>query len=377
MTVSYDVAIAGLGAMGSAAAWQLAVRGQRVIGFDRFRPPHAMGSSTGRSRIIREAYFENPGYVPLVRRAYELWADLEARSGQPLLRRTGGLVIGPENGPLVTGALASARLHGVAHETLAAADIRARFPAFQPGPGMAGVLEARAGVLMPEDAIGAMLQEAARAGAELRYDEPVVSWAPDGDGVRVVTAGGVVHASRLILSAGAWMTSLAACSLPLTVTRQVMFWVRPDGDPGLFHPGRFPVWLWETGEGPVWYGFPDLGDGPKVARHHGGLVTTAAAVARDVATEEAAPVQAFLARAIPLLNGPVRDARVCLYTNTPDEDFVLDRHPDCPAVLLASPCSGHGFKFAPTIGELLADLAMNRTPRFDLSPFRADRFTTT
>lgn len=377
MTVSCDVAIAGLGAMGSAAAWQLAARGQRVIGFDRFRPPHAMGSSTGRSRIIREAYFENPGYVPLVRRAYELWQELESRRGQSLLRRTGGLVIGPENGPLVTGALASARLHGVAHQTLDAAGIRARFPAFQPGPAMAGVLEARAGVLMPEDAIGAMLDEAARAGAELRYDEPVVSWSPDGDGVRVVTAGGVVQASRLILSAGAWMASVATCPLPLTVTRQVMFWVRPEGDPAVFHPDRFPVWLWETGEGPVWYGFPDLGDGPKVARHHGGPVTTATAVARDVAAEEAVPLQAFLARAIPTLNGPVRDARVCMYTNTPDEDFVLDRHPDCPAVLLASPCSGHGFKFAPTIGELLADLAMDRTPRFDLSPFRGDRFATT
>jgi sarcosine oxidase len=348
-----------------------------VIGFDRFRPPYAMGSSTGRSRIIREAYFENPLYVPLVRRAYELWAALETSTGQSLLRRTGGLVIGPENGPLVTGALASARLHGVSHEVLRPSEIRSRYGAFQPADGDLGVLEVRAGVLMPEDAIAALLGEAARIGAELRFDEPVLSWAPDGDGVRVTSGAGTIRARRLVLSAGAWMEpALMRHSLPLAVTRQVMFWVRP-GDRERFHPDRFPVWLWETAEGPVWYGFPDLGDGPKIARHHGGQPTTAGEVERDVGPGESAAALEFIGRAIPPLGGPVTDARVCLYTNTPDEDFVLDRHPDCPAVLIASPCSGHGFKFAPTIGELLADLVMNQTPRFDLSPFRADRFATT
>jgi len=376
VTISCDVAIAGLGAMGSAAAWQLALRGQRVIGFDRFRPPHPMGSSTGKSRIIREAYFENPGYVPLVRRAYELWADLERRSGRELLTPTGGLVIGPEDGALVSGALASARLHGVRHELLAAREISARYPAFRPDPTLAGLLELRAGVLMPEDCIGAMLEQAGRAGAELRFEEPVLAWEPEGDGVRVTTGAGTVHASRLILSAGAWMeAALTRRALPLTVVRQVMFWLRPGGDPGLFHPGRFPIWLWETKEGPTWYGFPDLGDGPKVARHHGGQVTTADQVERGIDPDEARPVRAFLAQAIPPLDGPVTDARVCMYTNTPDEDFVLGRHPDHPAVLIASPCSGHGFKFAPTVGEILADLAMDRSPRFDLSPFSSNRFT--
>ncbi|HEX9164730.1 MAG TPA: N-methyl-L-tryptophan oxidase [Gemmatimonadales bacterium] len=376
MTIRCDVAIAGLGAMGSAAAWQLTLRGQRVIGFDRFRPPHAMGSSTGKSRIIREAYFENPGYVPLVRRAYELWADLEQDSGRELLRPTGGLVIGPEDGSLVPGALASARLHGVRHELLDAGAIRARYPAFRPDATLAGLLELRAGVLMPEDCIGAMLGQAGQAGAELRFEEPVLGWEPDGDGVRVTTGVRTVLASRLILSAGAWMeASLTRRTLPLTVARQVMFWVRPGGDPGLFDPGRFPIWLWETNEGPTWYGFPDLGDGPKVARHHGGQVTTADHVERGIDPEESGPVRAFLAKAIPLLDGPVTDARVCMYTNTPDEDFVLDRHPDHPAVLIASPCSGHGFKFAPTVGEILADLAMDRTPRFDLTPFSSSRFT--
>lgn len=377
MRPHYDVAIAGLGAMGSAAAWQLAARGQRVLGFDRFHPPHAMGSSTGRSRIIREAYWESPHYVPLVRRAYELWADLERRAGRQLLRPTGGLVIGPEDGPLVTGALASARAHEVPHQFLDAAGVRARFPAFQPDGSLVGVFEPRAGVLMPEDAIAAMLDQAARAGADLRFDEPVLSWEPVPDGVLVTTALGVSHAARLILSAGAWMAQeLMQQSLPLSVMRQVMFWVRPGGDPGLFAPQRFPVWLWETRDGPVWYGFPDLGDGPKVARHHGGQPTTGDSVSRSIGPQEAAPMLDFVAGAIPPLHGDVTDARVCMYTNTPDEHFVLDRHPAHPAVLIASPCSGHGFKFAPTIGELLADLAMDRAPRFDLGPFRCTRFLT-
>jgi sarcosine oxidase len=372
--VHFDVAIAGLGAMGSAAAWHLATRGQRVIGFDRFHPPHAMGSSTGRSRIIREAYWESPAYVLLVRRAYELWAELEAASFRTLLRATGGLVIGPENGALVSGAIQSARLHNVPYEELTAAEIRRRFPALQPDDSLVGVLEPRAGVLAPEGAIEAMLAEAARYGAELRYDEPILSWEPAGDGVVVRTAAGEYAARRLVLAAGAWMAGgLTGLRLPLTVQRQVMFWVQPSGDRRIFQPALLPVWLWETREGPLWYGFPDLGDGPKVARHHGGDTTTAEALDRTVTEADSAPVVSFLKSAIPGLNGPVTDARVCMYTNTPDEHFLLDRHPDCPAVLIASPCSGHGFKFAPTIGEILADLAMDRPPAFDLTPFGLQR----
>jgi sarcosine oxidase len=378
MTTSCDVAIAGLGAMGSAAAWQLAARGQRVIGFDRFRPPHAMGSSTGRSRIIREAYWENPLYVPLVRRAYELWAGLEALHGRPLLCRTGGLLIGPEEGALVGGALVSARQHDVAHELLRAREVRGRFPAFQPADPLVGLFEPKAGVLMPEDCIAAMLAQAVGAGADLRFEQPVLGWEPDGEGVRVTTAAGTVRAARLVLSAGAWMRpDLTRQPLPLVVTREVMFWLRPGGEATTFQPGRFPIWLWDDGDGPVWYGFPDLGDGPKIARHHAGIATTPETVVREVAPDEARSALDFASRAMPSLQGPVTDARVCLYTNTPDEDFVLDRHPDCPAVLVASPCSGHGFKFAPTIGELLADLAMDREPRFDLTPFRSRRFAAT
>jgi sarcosine oxidase len=376
-TDTCEVFIAGLGAMGSAAAWQLASRGRRVIGCDRFHPPHTFGSSTGKSRIIREAYWESPAYVPIVRRAYELWEQLERDAGQVLLRRTGGLVIGPEAGALVSGAIRSARAHGVPFEELSAAEVRRRSPALQPDDSLVAVLEPRAGVLAPEAAISAMLAEAARLGAELRFEEAVLEWKPAGDGVRVRTTRGVVTAGRLILAAGAWMHSeLPGVRLPLTVQRQVMGWLPVPPGNDSFGPGRLPVWLWETHEGAMWYGFPDLGEGAKVARHQAGELTSADGVDRDVGERDLGPLRQFVASALPALTGPVQDARVCLYTNTPDQHFLLDRHPECAAVILASPCSGHGFKFATAIGEILTDLAMDRTPATDLAPFALSRFTT-
>jgi sarcosine oxidase len=373
MPARFDVIVAGLGAMGSAAAWTLARRGFRVAGFDRFRPPHAHGSSTGRSRIIREAYWESPFYVPLVRRAYEQWTELEARTGRRIFRPTGGLVIGPEDGPLVAGALRSAQAHGVPCERLTAAMVRGRYP-FQPTDDLVGVLEPRAGVLRPEEAITAMLGEAAAHGATLMLDQAVESWHPGAEGLEVRTPDETYLADRLVLAAGAWMPALlAGVRAPLSVARQVMFWVQPS-DPARFQSAVCPVWLWETRAGPVYYGFPDLGEGPKIARHHGGEVTTADTVRREVEAGEEAGLLAFLESAIPALHGPVRDARVCLYTNTPDEHFIVDRHPADPRVVLVSACSGHGFKFAPALGEVAADLVADRAPRFDLTPFRLDRF---
>jgi len=371
----FDVALAGLGAMGSAAAWQLALRGQRVIGFDRFTPPHGLGSSTGRSRIIREAYWESPVYVPLVRRAYELWSELEAASGRRLLHTTGGLVIGPPRGALVQGALRSAAVHRVPVERLSAAEVRARFPALAPEDPLVGVVEPRAGVLRPEEAITAMLERAAAHGAELRSEEPVLTWKSEAHGVRICTPRGEYTARRLILAAGAWMAGdLPGMPLPLTVQRQVMFWLAAGTGPAVVAPGRLPVWLWETPAGAMWYGFPDLGEGPKVARHHAGQPTTPDTVPRAVGEVEAAEMLEFVAASVPGVGRAVRDAAVCLYTNTPDEHFLVDRHPACGAVLLASPCSGHGFKFAPAIGEILADLAMDRPARMDLHPFALARF---
>ena len=371
MRPTFDVAVIGLGAMGSASAWQLSKRGRRVVGFDKFHPPHNLGSSTGKTRIIREAYWESPFYVPIVRRAYELWDELEKRSGKHLLTRTGGLVLGDPTGPLVSGAVQSARAHDVPFEELTAAEVRKRYPAFRPREGLVGIVEPRAGVLIPEDSIAAMLEQAASHGAELHYDEPVLSWMADGDGYELRTAKGTCRAARIILSAGAWMaTDLAGIKLPLTVARQLLFWMEPAGGRTMFAADRFPIWLWDTDDGRAFYGFPDFGDGPKVARHHGGPETTADTVRREIRPEEADEVLEFLKWAMPDHYGPVTSSGVCMYTNTPDEHFLIDRHPEHPGVLIASPCSGHGFKFSPAIGEALADMTDGKSPRFGLDPFR-------
>ncbi len=227
---SFDLAVAGLGAMGSAVAYDAARRGLRVIGFDRFAPPHALGSSHGETRIIREAYFEHPAYVPLVQRAYDRWQELELASDRALLRPTGGLMIGAPESVLVQGALASARAHGLPHEILGPADVRGRFPAFHLPNDHVAVWEPRAGVLAPEQCIDAHLQLALRFGAELRPHEPLAAWEADGDGVRITTPRGVYHAARLVLATGAWIVPLAAaCGVPLTVSRQTLHWFRPAG----------------------------------------------------------------------------------------------------------------------------------------------------
>lgn len=375
MSRRYDVIVAGLGAMGSAAAFHLARRGQRVIGLDRFAPPHDRGSSSGRSRIIREAYFEHPAYVPLVQRAYELWRELEYGSGRMLMTPTGGLMIGPPEGELVTGALASARAHELRHEVLDAAALAQRYPGMTPAPDTVAVWEPRAGVLFPEACIEEHLRAAANAGAELRGEQPATRWTATDAGVEVVTPHETLTAGSLILAAGAWMGELLPdAGLSLDVRRQPLFWFEPLGEPERFSPQRFPVFIWEHDLGRFIYGFPDFGDGVKLARHGEGEPTAPGSVRRDVTRVEAEEVRSTAERLMPGAIGPPRSAVTCLYTNTPDHHFVLDAHPAHPNVWIASPCSGHGFKFSSAIGEILADWVTGREPRFDLSLFRLARF---
>ncbi len=368
-----DVVVVGLGAMGSAVARALAQRGQRVVGLDRFAPPHSLGSSHGRSRIIREAYFEHPVYVPLVQRAYELWAELSEEAGRPLWRLTGGLMAGPPDGVLVRGARRSAEVHGLPYEDLSAAEIARRFPAFAPEPGMVGVLEPRAGVLFPEACIEAALQSAARAGAELRVDDEVQSWRADAGGVEIRSARASWSAGRVVITAGAWIPRLLP-DLPLTVARQVLHWFEPLRDAAAFAPEACPISLWEVEDGRIFYAFPDFGDGVKAAIHHEGERTDAENVRRDVTAEDEAAVRPLVARLLPAAAGRRRESCVCLYTNTPDHDFLIDRHPEHEQVLIVSPCSGHGFKFSPVIGEIVADLVTRGASRFDLTPFSLERF---
>lgn len=374
MTAHFDVIVAGLGAMGSQTLAECARRGLRAAGFDRYSPPHDQGSSHGKSRIIREAYFEDPIYVPLVHRAYERWAELEAESGTTIYRRTGGLCYGPPDGELVRGARRSAELHGLAYESLSPDEIRTRFPAFILRDDWVGVLEPRAGMLDPEVAIGATLAVAERLGARVHRNEPVLNWRQDGDGVVIETAHGRYAASHLVISAGMWVGSMVEeLALPLTVMRNVIYWFAPARDAQLFAPDRFPVFLGEIGDGPMWYGFPDTGDGVKVALHHFGPVTAPDAVDRVVRPEEVAHLRSLLERFMPAANGALLETGVCTYTNAPDEQFIIDRHPAADRVLIASPCSGHGFKFAPAIGEVLVDLVQTGRSRFDLAPFALGR----
>ena len=372
---TYDVIVVGVGAMGSLTTYELARRGHRVLGIDRFAPPHAMGSSHGHSRIIREAYFEDPRYVPLVRRAYERWDVLAALSGETLFRQTGGLMLGPPDGALVRGARLSAELHHLPHDILSADEVRQRFSAFHPRDDMIGVWEPRAGILVPEQCIGAALSVARAHGAEIHDNEVVTHVEENTDGVTVTTTLGVYHARSVVISVGAWTTDvLAALHLPLTVQRNVQFWFEPVCNAKQFAADRFPIFISEYAPNASWYGFPDVGDGLKLAFHHYGETVDPNTINRVVGVHEVDVVREILARYMPDANGPLKASAVCMYTNAPDEHFVIGRHPQQGRVIVASPCSGHGFKFASVLGEVLANLATDQEPGFDISPFALDRF---
>ena len=371
MSKSVDVVVAGLGAMGSATASALARRGLRVLGLDRFHPPHDRGSSHGETRVIRAAYFEHPLYVPLVRAAYDRWRALEGRSGRRLLLETGVLLVGEPSGELMVGAAASAKEHGVPYEALTHAELLRRFPAIVPSATAIGLLEPGGGLLYPEACIEAFLAEAANAGADLHYDEPLASWRAVSGGVEVETARDRWSAARLLIATGAWIPALMP-SLPLSVERQVLHWFEPP-DRRPFSAGALPVFLFEEAGGPLWYGTPDLGSGLKVGLHHQGAPITPETIDRTVHDDDVAAVRRLLRQRMPGADVPPSRSTVCMYTNTPDGHFLIDQHPEAPRVLLASACSGHGFKFASILGELLADRLTDTPSALDLEPFRLDR----
>jgi sarcosine oxidase len=368
----WDVIVTGLGAMGSAAVRELARRGLRVLGIDRYEPPHARGSTHGRTRIIREAYFEHPAYVPLVQRAAELWERLGSEVGHDVLVRTGGLMIGPAQGTLVAGARASADRHGLPYELLTPPEVRSRFPALDPDSRMVALHEPRAGVLFPEACVRALLVRALTDGAELTVYDAMLSWRVEGGVVRVATPLGEHVADRLVLTLGPWLPEhLKGVSVPLVIERQMQHWFEPRENADWCRPDRMPIALWQLPDNDrVFYTLPDFGDGVKVAIHHEGEPTDPDRVQRTVSDEEDERVRALVARFLPAAAGAIRERAVCLYANTPDGHFLLDRHPAHPEVLIVSACSGHGFKFATVIGEVVAQLVADETPSLDLSLFR-------
>ncbi len=364
-----DVIILGLGGMGSAAASHLAARGKRVLGLDQFSPPHDKGSSHGKNRVIRQAYYEDPAYVPLLLRAYELWRELERESQLELLTITGGLMIGAPDSEVVAGSLRSAQLHGLPHELLNAGEIRRRFPQFNPTGETVALFEKNAGFVRPELAVRAHLDVAARGGATLRFEEKVTDWTVN-DHVTVTTTRGTYEAGQLVITAGAWASDFV--KLPLAVERQVQFWFEPMSD-----IGQLPIWIWETEDGLHPYGLPAMDGGVKVALHNHDRSRTCTpdTIDRTVHEHEVEAIRACLRDRIPALPGRLIEAKTCMYTSTADGHFILDWHPSRANVLIVSPCSGHGFKFTPVIGELVADLVCNDRTRYDISLFSLRRFS--
>lgn len=382
--MNFDAVVIGLGAVGSATAWQLARRGARVLGIDRFAPPHAQGSSHGHSRITRLAVGEGAEYVPLVRRSHAIWRELEAALGDELMLRTGGLMMDSAaargelhgQGDFIGSTIAIARRFGIVHEVLDAARIAQRFPQFALRGDERGYFEPEAGVLRPQRCIAAQLAMARRAGAELRTGEPVLALAADGDAVAVKTAGATWRAAQAVVCAGNWLPALVggAFAARLQVQRQTLHWFRAE-QPANYAPDRFPIFLWLHGPRPedAFYGFPmaDEVPGVKVATQQYTATTTPDAMVREVARDESLVMHGRHVRG--RLRGvpadPVHGA-ACAYTVAPQSRFLIDRHPLVERALVVSACSGHGFKHSAALGEAVAETLLHGRAAIDLAPFR-------
>jgi sarcosine oxidase len=355
----YDAIVLGAGGVGSAALYHLASRGIKVLGLDRFTPPHNRGSTHGQTRIIRQAYFEHPDYTPLLLESYRLWDELAQQTERELYRQVGVLQVGSPDGVVVPGVLRSADEHELDVEQLSADEIQRRWPPFRVPEGLVGVLETRAGYLHVEACVESHLELAHRAGAELRSPVEVLSWQP-GPPVVVHTTAGEFTADRLIVAAGSWSAPLLGdLNLGLEVRRKSLFWYETDTSQEPAHRD-VPCFLFELPAG-TFYGFPQLDErGVKIAEHSGGQrVDDPLKVDREINRNDVEQIKTFLGQCLPAVSRRQTDHAVCLYTMSPDEHFIVDRHPEHPHVVFAAGLSGHGFKFTPVLGQALAELALN------------------
>lgn len=386
MQKTWDVIVAGVGAMGSAALYQLARRGVRVLGLDRFQPPHDRGSSHGDTRITRLALGEGEQYVQFARRAHEIWRELETATGSVLLRQVGGLVYGSAESRKVAHGAADflqttinvAQHEAIPHEVLNAAEMRERFPQFKFRGDEVGCLEHTAGFVHPEACISAQLQMAQRHGAVLHSGEEVISWEKSGSGLRVNTEKGSYDAARLIMCAGAWLPGLVAeLGRNARVYRQVLYWFEPEGSHEVFTPEHMPVYI-RVADDRMFYGFPAINGasgGMKLAGEQFEKSDNPDQVSMQVSEEEVRAMHALASPHVRVISRCVKTV-VCKYTVTPDFGFVIDQHPESDRVWLASACSGHGFKHSAAVGEALAEVAtQDGKTRFDLSAFRLGRFS--
>jgi sarcosine oxidase len=370
----YDVIVIGVGGMGSATLYHLARRGRKVLGLERYNIPHEMGSSHGITRIIRLAYYEHPSYLPLLRRAYALWRELQQLAGEQLLFITGSLDAGPPGSAVFEGSRQTCELYRLAHEILTGAQLNQRFPGYRLPPETMAVFQPEGGFLTPERCIVAHVLLAQAHGADIHAREPVLGWEPVGDGVRVCTDRAAYEADKLVIAAGAWAAKLAPSLAGVVVPeRQVLGWFQPLR-PDLFVPERFPVFNLLVEEG-RYYGLPIYGvPGFKLGRyHHLGETVDPDRIDRECYPRDEQVLRTFTKRYFPDAAGPTMALRACMFTNTPDEHFILDRHPDYPQVCIASPCSGHGFKFCSVVGEIMADLAEHGDTRHDIAMHRLPR----
>ena len=361
LSKQFDVIVLGVGAMGASACYQLAARGAVVLGLEQFGIPNDQGSAHGQSRAFRMCYFEHPDYVPLLRRSLELWHELEELTERKLLHMTGGIWFGPNDCELITGSRDAAVTHGLDYEWIEHDDAAKRYPQFTVPDEYVGFYEPQAGVLLPERIISACAEHAAKHGAVLRAMEQVVKWRANARGVNVQTTQGTYEAEHLIVCAGPWSSRiLDEIGVKLSVTRQIAIWVQPP-EAELFALGALPIWAIDRPAGGMYYGFPTLDDTPgfKLSVHCPGLPTDPDAIDRVAQGDEMNELREMLGRFIPGADGPLLEASVCMYTNTPDAHFIVDHHPQHANVTIACGFSGHGFKFASVIGEVLADLALD------------------
>ena len=372
---SYDAIVIGVGGMGSAAVYHLARRGLKVLGLEKYAVPHEMGSSHGYSRMIRYTLQEHPSYVPLVRRSYELWHEMEETAGEELMVTTGSIRAGAPDSPFFLNAQEACDLHSIPYEILTASEVNKRFPGYRFPEEISSVYQADGGFLLPERCIVTHVQAAERAGAAVHSQETVLDWEIRGDGVQVRTDRDTYTAGRLVVTAGPWAANLvpelAAYAVP---ERQVMGWFQPER-PELYTAEIFPVFGVFTDEG-RYYGFPSHAvPGFKIGRaHHLLQKVDPDAIDREVHPEDEDILRQAVNRYFPLAAGKLLDRQTCMYTNTPDEHFMIGTLPGQPQVSVAAGFSGDGVKLASVIGEIMADLAQNGATEHDINLFRLDRF---
>jgi sarcosine oxidase len=371
---NFDTIVIGCGGMGSSATYHLAGRGVKTLTLERFALNHTNGSSHGKTRIIRHIY-DYPWYVPLVRRASDLWTDLEKESGKRIMRITGGLFVGPADHEITRNRVRIAEMFAVPHRVMTSREIDEVFSIFKASESETGLYDSNAGILFPENCIEAYVSLAKERGAEFHFNETALKWERVGEKLVVTASRDSYSADKLVISAGGWTKTLIPVpDIPLTSERQVVFWIKPLKHGEMFEPTRMPVFGWLTGDLRGYYGLPDLGDGLKVALDHFGESCSPETIDRRVTATDERPIRNFLSEHLPLGDGEILSSTTCLYTNTPDSHFLLDFLPHERNVLLVSPCSGHGFKFSSVVGEIVSDLAIEGSTRHDISRFRIDRF---